>query len=195
MSKTVSRQQWVFKTIYLGAWNLVIESPFSSEKCQEESALRTPCQFGNQFVLQFWWSIITPNLSKRHKISGSSRKTVRLASAGTVGCKGSLVISLKLLQVLGWIIIYIAGKRKALKNLALMSPSMGYSRKNPHPHDGRHSFFTPRPPSTWISKTAWAPLHSGFPSSKTSPPIWISIKWLNTIILIYTQCRRILLGT
>ena len=146
MSNTVSRQQWVFKTIYLGAWNLVIESPFSSEKCQEESALRTPCQFGNQVVLQFWWSIITPNLSKRHKISGSSRKTVRLASAATVGCKGSLVISLKLLQVLGWIIIYIAGKGKALKNLALMSPSMGYSRKNPHPHDGRHSFLTPPPP-------------------------------------------------
>ena len=195
MSNNVSRQQWVFKTIYLEAWNLVRESPFSSEQCQEESALHTPCQFGNQVVLQFWWSIITPNLSKRHKISGSSRKTVRLASAATVGCKGSLVISLKLLQVLGWIIIYIAGKGKALKNLALMSPSMGYSRKNPHPHDGRHSFLTPPPPSTWISKTAWAPLHSGFPSSKTSPPIWISIKLLNTIILIYTQCRRILLGT
>ena len=27
MSNTVSRQQWVFKTIYFGAWNLVIESP------------------------------------------------------------------------------------------------------------------------------------------------------------------------
>ena len=119
MSNTVSRQQWVFKTIYLGAWNLVIESPFSSEKCQEESALRTPCQFGNQVVLQFWWSIITPNLSKRHKISGSSRKTVRLASAGTVGCKGSLVISLKLLQVLGWIIIYIAGKGKCSEKLSM----------------------------------------------------------------------------
>ena len=26
-------------------------------------------------------------------------------------------------------------------------------------------------------------------------PIWISIKFLHTIILIYTQCRRILLGT
>ena len=163
MSNTVSRQQWVFKTIYLGARNLVIESPFSSEKCQEESALRTPCQFGNQFVLQFWWSIITPNLSKPHKISGSWRKTVRLASAGTVGCKGSLVISLKLLQVLGWIIIYIAGKRKALKNLALMSTSMGYSRKNPHPHDGRHSFFTPPPP-----------FHLDFQNCLSPPPLRIS---------------------
>ena len=108
-----------FSKLHLGAWNLVIESPFSSEKCQEESALRTPCQFGNQVVLQFWWSIITPNLSKQHKISGSSRKTVRLASAGTVGCKGSLIISLKLLQVLGWIIIYIAGKGKCSEKLSM----------------------------------------------------------------------------
>ena len=119
MSDNVSRQQWVFKTIYLEAWNLVIESPFSSEQCQEESALRIPCQFGNQVVLQFWWSIITPNLSERHKIPGSSRKTMRLASAGTVGCKGSLVISLKLLQVLSWIIIYIAGKGKCSEKLSM----------------------------------------------------------------------------
>ena len=48
---------------------------------------------------------------------------------------------------------------------------MGYSRKNPHPNDGRHGFLTP--PSTWISKTAWAPLPSGFPGSKTPSPIWI----------------------
>ena len=27
------------------------------------------------------------------------------------------------------------------------------------------------------------------------PPIWVSIKLLDTVILIYTQCRRILLGT
>ena len=45
---------------------------------------------------------------------------------------------------------------------------MGYSRKNPQPHDGRHGFFDPA--STWISKTAWVPLPSGFPSSKTPPP-------------------------
>ena len=195
MSNTVSRQQWVFKTIYLGAWNLVIESPFSSEKCQEESALRTPCQFGNQVVLQFWWSIITPNLSKWHKISGSSRKTVRLASAGTVGCKGSLVISLKLLQVLGWIIIYIAGKGKCSEKLSIDVTLNGLFQKKSTPPWWKAQFFDPPTPSTGISKTAWAPLHSGFPSSKTSPPIWISIKLLNTIMLIYTQCRRILLGT
>ena len=65
--------------------------------------------------------------------------------------------------------------------------------KNPHPHDGRHVFLTP--PPTWISKTAWPPLPSGFPSSKTPPPIWISIKLLDTVILIYPQCRRILLST
>ena len=70
---------------------------------------------------------------------------------------------------------------------------LGYSRKNPHPHDGRYRFLTPSP--TWISKTAWAALPSGFSSSKTPPPIWISIKLLDTVILIYTQCRRILLST
>ena len=70
---------------------------------------------------------------------------------------------------------------------------MGYSRKNPHPHDRRQGFLTP--PPTWISKTVWAPLPLGFPSSKTLPPIWISIKLLDTVILIYPQCRRILLST
>ena len=30
---------------------------------------------------------------------------------------------------------------------------------------------------------------------KDPPPIWISIKLLDTVILIYTQCRRILLGS
>ena len=105
-------QNYILRSLELG-------DRISSEKCQEESALRTPCQFGNQVILQFWWSIITPNLSKWHKISGSSRKTVRLASAGTVGCKGSLVISLKLLQVLSWIIIYIAGKGKCSEKLSM----------------------------------------------------------------------------
>ena len=80
-----------------------------------------------------------------------------------------------------------------LKSLYFVLLVMGYSRKNSHPHDGRHGFLTP--PSTWISKTAWAPLHSGFPSSKTPAPIWISIKLLDTVILLYTQCRRILVGT
>ena len=108
-----------FSKLYLGAWNLVIKFPFSPEKRQEESALSTPCQFGNQVVLQFRWSIRTPNLSEWHKIPGSSRKTVRLASAGTVSCKGSLVISLKLLQVLGWIIIYRAGKGKCSEKLSM----------------------------------------------------------------------------
>ena len=72
---------------------------------------------------------------------------------------------------------------------------MGYSSKNPHPHDGRHSFLTPI--STWISKTAWGPFRSGFQVQRPpSPPtIWISIKLLDTVILLYTQCRRILLGT
>ena len=27
-----------------------------------------------------------------------------------------------------------------------LNPVMGYSRKNPHPHDGRHGFLTPPPP-------------------------------------------------
>ena len=41
------------------------------------------------------------------------------------------------------------------------------------------------PPSTWISKTAWAPLPSGFPSSKTPPPpVWICTKLLDTVILL-----------
>ena len=39
------------------------------------------------------------------------------------------------------------------------------------------------PPSLSISKF------------KDAPPIWISIKLLDTRILLYTQCRRILLGT
>ena len=107
-----------FWKLCLGAWNLVTKSPLSSEKCQEESALSTPCQIGNQVILQFRWSIITPNLSEWHKIPGSSRKMVRLASAGTVGCKGSLLISLKLLQVLGWKIIYIEGKGKHSEKLS-----------------------------------------------------------------------------
>ena len=80
-----------------------------------------------------------------------------------------------------------------LKSLYFVVLVMGYSRKNPHPHYGRHSFLTPPPPpSIWISKTAWAPLHSGFPSWKTPAPIWISIKLLDTVILLYTQCGRIL---
>ena len=164
MSNTVSRQQWVFKTIYLGAWNLVIESPFSSEKCQEESALRTPCQFGNQVVLQFWWSIITPNLSKRHKISGSSRKTVRLASAATVGCKGSLVISLKLLQVLGWIIIYIAGKGKCSEKLSIDVTLNGLFQKKSTPPWWKAQFFDPPP----------APFHRDFQNCLSPPPLRIS---------------------
>ena len=174
MSNTVSRQQWVFKTIYLGAWNLVIESPFSSEKCQEESALRTPCQFGNQVVLQFWWSIITPNLGKWHKISGSSRKTVRLASAGTVGCKGSLVISLKLLQVLGWIIIYIAGKGKCSEKLSIDVTLNGLFQKKSTPPWWKAQFFDPpplppgfpkllEPPSTQDFQVQRPPHPFGFP--------------------------------
>ena len=70
---------------------------------------------------------------------------------------------------------------------------IGYSRKIHTPNDGRHDFLTPT--STWISKTAWAPLHLGFPRFKDPPPIWISIKLLGTMILLYTQCGRILLGT
>ena len=84
----------------------------------------------------------------------------------------------------------LSASLRCCKNTSI---TLGYSRKNLHPHDGRHGFLTPA--STWISKTAWALLPSGFPSSKTPPPIWISIKLLDTVILIYTQCRRILLGT
>ena len=66
----------------------------------------------------------------------------------------------------------------------------------PPPTEGRKAqFFDPPPPYTWISKTAWGPLPSGFPSSKTPHSIWISIKLLDTVILIYTQCTRIRLGT
>ena len=48
------------------------------------------------------------------------------------------------------------------KNIYKRLLRLGYSRKNPHPHDGRHGFLTP--PPTWISKTAQAPLLLGFPS-------------------------------
>ena len=34
--------------------------------------------------------------------------------------------------------------------------ALGFSRKNPHPHDGRHVFF--HPPFTLNSETAGAPL-------------------------------------
>ena len=71
---------------------------------------------------------------------------------------------------------------------------MGYSRKKFTPPRRKARFFY-SPPSTWISKTASAPLPSGFPSSKSPPPIWISITLLDTVILLYNQCRRILLGT
>ena len=63
---------------------------------------------------------------------------------------------------------------------------MGYSRKNPHPHDGRHAFWTP--PSSRISKTARTPLHSGFPTSNTPAPMWIYIKYLDAKIFIYYKC-------
>ena len=72
----------------------------------------------------------------------------------------------------------------------------GLFQKKSTPPRRKAQFFYP-PPSTWISKTASALLPSGFPSSKTPPPppIWISIKLLDTVILLNTQCRRILLGT
>ena len=57
--------------------------------------------------------------------------------------------------------------------------TMGYSRKNPHPHDGRHGFLTPAihldfqnclsPPPLRISKFK-------DPLPPPNPPIWISIK-------------------
>ena len=78
----------------------------------------------------------------------------------------------------------------------MMLHAVGYSRKNPHPHDGRHNFVTRpihldiqncfSPPPLRISKFKDPPPH---------PPIWISIKLLDTVILLNTQCRRILLGT
>ena len=72
----------------------------------------------------------------------------------------------------------------------------GLFQKKSTPPRRKAQFFYPPPPSTWISKTASALLPSGFPSSKTPPPpIWISIKLLDTVILLNTQCRRILLGT
>ena len=59
----------------------------------------------------------------------------------------------------------------------------GYSRKNPHPHDGRHSFFTPPPP-----------IHLDFQNCLSPAPLRIS-KFKDTVILFYTQYWRILLGT
>ena len=118
MSNTISRQQWVFKTI-LGSLELGDKISLPLREMSRRVCFSTPCKFGNQVVLQFWWSIRTLHLSEWHKIPGSSRKTMRLASAGTVGCKGGLVISLKLLQVLGWIIVYITGKRKCSEKLSM----------------------------------------------------------------------------
>ena len=75
-------------------------------------------------------------------------------------------------------------------NLNLKLTCNGLFQKKFTPPRRKARFFDP--PSTWISKTAWAPLHSGFPSLKTPPPIWISIKLLDTVILLYIQCGRIL---
>ena len=57
-----------------------------------------------------------------------------------------------------------------------------FQKKSTPPADGRHVFFT-------------APLHHNFQNCLSPPPLRISIKLLVTVILIYTQRRRILLGT
>ena len=62
---------------------------------------------------------------------------------------------------------------------------MGYSKKNPHPHDGRHGFLTPHPPG--FPKLLEPPSPQDFQVQR--------IKLLDAVILLYTQCRRILLGT
>ena len=60
---------------------------------------------------------------------------------------------------------------------------MGYSRKI-HGPDGRHGFLTPPPPE--FLKLLEPPLPSGFPSS----PIQMSIKLLDTVILIILNVKE-----
>ena len=45
---------------------------------------------------------------------------------------------------------------------------MGYSRKNPHPHDGRHGFLTPHPPG--FPKLLESPSPQDFQVQRPPPP-------------------------
>lgn len=92
-------------------------------------------------------------------------------------------------------------KRKTHRNPARLAHELNgllkwviFQKKYPHPHNGRHIFYPlpPPPPQlpTGIRKLLEPPLPSGFPSSKTPPSIWLCLKLLDIIILIYTQCTR-----
>lgn len=80
------------------------------------------------------------------------------------------------------------GKRKTLNGLFL-------KKSNPSPQM-ESNYFDPTP-STWNFKTAWGPPHPSLHDFQVQrpppPPITISIKLLDTVIIvIYTQCRRFL---
>ena len=73
----------------------------------------------------------------------------------------------------------------------------GLFQKKSTPPRRKAQFFYPHPIHLDI-QNCFSPLPlriSNLKDPPPPPPIWISIKLLDTVILLNTQCRRILLGT
>ena len=73
----------------------------------------------------------------------------------------------------------------------------GLFQKKSTPPRRKAQFFYPPPPIHLNIQNCFSPppLRISKFKDPPPPPIWISIKLLDTVILLNTQCRRILLGT
>ena len=73
-----------------------------------------------------------------------------------------------------------------------------FHKKSTPPRRKAQFFYPPPPPIHLDIQNCFSPpllRISKFKDPPPHPPIWISIKLLDTVILLNTQCRRILLGT